>query len=286
MAFAGMNVDLLLSKPEISAVDVVRLRDGLSYDGPVTEHEAHALLTLELSDIPKAGIWKAFFLDAMTAFAIHDQAPDGYLTADKADWLLRIAAPQGRILSSTLFELLTTILSTARWAPQRLVSALLDEVYCAVASGNGPLRSGRYASIPRGVVTEHDTEVVRRILYAAGKSDVRAITHAEASGLIAIDMAGARGAVDPAWTDLFCRALLDANLAASNRAGPPREFFLSPGGRSRSTPPPHCPCDRKLPLRKPRGPQHCRPRAPADCHRHRRRDRGLLRRMACPHARP
>jgi len=227
MAFADVNVDRLLAKREISAVDVVRLRDCFAHDGPVSEHEAHALLTLELSPVAKAGIWKAFFLDAMTAFAIHDQAPDGYLTADKADWLLRIAAPQGRILSATLFELMTTILTAARWAPQRLVSALLDEVYCAVASGNGPLRAGHPAA--PGTVTEHDADVVRRILYAAGKPDVRAITHAEASGLIAIDMAGAGGSVHAAWTDLFCRAMLDAAMAASSRSGDPREFYLSPG---------------------------------------------------------
>ncbi len=227
MAFEAVNVDRLLARSEISAVDVVRLRDALAHEGPVNEAEAAALLTIELSPMPKAGIWKAFFIDAMTAFAIHDQPPDGYLTADKADWLLRIAAPQGRILTPTLFELLSTILSTARWAPQRLVSALLDEVYCAVASGDGPLRIGR-RSAPN-VVTEHDVEVVRRILYAAGKSDLRAIHHAEASGLIAIDMAGSKGQVHPAWIDLFCRALVDAAMAASHRTGLPRELFLSPG---------------------------------------------------------
>lgn len=227
MAFETVNVDRLLAKSEISAVDVVRLRDALDYNGPLSETEAAALLEIELSRMPKAGIWKAFFIDAMTAFAIHDQPPDGYLTADKADWRLRIAAPQGRILTPTLFELLTSILSSARWAPQRLVSALLDEVYCAVASGDGPLRIGRRAD--RNVVTDHDVEVVRRILYAAGKSDLRAIHHAEASGLIAIDMAGSKGEVHPAWIDLFCRALIDAAMAASCRSGLPRELFLSPG---------------------------------------------------------
>ena len=191
MAFEAVNVDRLLAKSEISPVDVVRLRDALAHEGPVSEAEAEALLSIELSSMPKAGIWKALFIDAMTAFAIHDSPPDGYLTADKADWLLRIAAPQGRILTPTLFELLTTILQIARWAPQRLVSALLDEVYCAVASGDGPLRAGRPSS--RNVVTERDVEVIRRILYAAGKSDVRAITHAESSGLIAVDMAGSKG---------------------------------------------------------------------------------------------
>ena len=230
MAFSTLDVDGLLAKSEISALDVVRLRDALTHEGPVSEAEARALLTIELSPVAKALTWKALFLDAMTAFAIHDSPPDGYLTADKADWLLRIAAPQGRILSGNIFELLTTILAAARWAPQRLVSALLDEVYCAVASGDGPLREG--VTVAPGVITERDTEVVRRILYSAGKSDVRSITRGEAAGLIAVDTACAGSTVHPAWVDLFCKAMFDAAMVASHRTGLVREMFLSPGPQS------------------------------------------------------
>ena len=227
MAFDTLDVDGLLAKSEISALDVVRLRDALTHEGPVSETEARALLSIELSTVPKALTWKALFLDAMTAFAIHDSPPDGYLTADKADWLLRIAAPNGRILSGNIFELLTTILAAARWAPQRLVSALLDEVYCAVASGDGPLREG--VKVAPGIITERDTEVIRRILYSAGKSDVRSITRGEAAGLIAVDTACAGGVVHPAWADLYCKALFDAAMVASHRTGLVREMFLSPG---------------------------------------------------------
>ena len=227
MAFHTLNVDGLLAKSEIGALDVVRLRDALTHEGPVSEAEARALLAIELSQVPKNTAWKALFIDAITAFAIHDSPPNGYLTADKADWLLRIAAPNGRILTATIFELLTTILAAARWAPERLVSALLDEVYCAVASGDGPLRVG--AAVSPGVITERDTDVVRRILYAAGKSDVRSITRAEAAGLLAVDAACASGTVHPAWVDLFCKAMLDAAMAASQRTGLVREMFLGPG---------------------------------------------------------
>ena len=226
MTSGAVLLNTVARQSRISDVDIVRLRDCLTHEGPICEQQARVLLQIELSNATRHISWKAYFLDAMLEFAIHTAEPHGYLTADNTDWLLRHAAPEGRILSPLLFEMLTTLLCAARWAPQRLVSALLDEVYCAVASGDGPLRPG--LDVPAGVITGRDVEVVRRILYASGAGDLRAINRAEAAGLLAIDAACARAPLLPAWADLFCKALYDAALAASACTGPAREVFLAP----------------------------------------------------------
>ena len=226
MAFDTVSLDRLLEAQQVTALDAVRLRDCLTHEGPVSETEARAFFAIEKSRSAKHPSWKSMFIDAVTAYAIHDAPPDGYLTADKADWLIREAAPQGRILSATMFELLTTIVAAARWSPERLVAAFLDEVYCAVACGDGPLREG--AAIAPGNITDRDTELVRHVLYAAGGNDMRAITRCEAAGLLAIDAACVPNAANPAWTELFTKALGDAAMTASGYAGPVREIFLAP----------------------------------------------------------
>lgn len=226
MAFHAFSLSEMAQQAEISAVDVVRLQDALTFDGPVSETEALGVFAIEYAPNPKHASWKGFFIDAIAEYAIHHSEPHGYLTALKADWLLRTAAPQGRILSQNTFELLTTLVSMARWVPERLVSALLDEVYCAIAAGDGPLRGG--SATPAGTITERDCDVIRHILYAAGSNGHGAITRAEAEGLLAINASITANQPHPAWSELFGKAIADAALTASGRTGPVREVLLRP----------------------------------------------------------
>lgn len=226
MAFQALLFDAMMRAGRITELDVVRLHDGLTYDGPVTAEEAKILFAIEQAPEAKHHAWKGFFIDAITIHAINDVAPDGYLTAHKADWLIRYGAPQGRILTRNTYALLTSLVATARWVPERLVATLFDEVYCAIATGNGPLRETLNA--PPGVITERDCDVIRHILYSAGGKDTPSISRVEVEGLLAIDTASAAGPALPAWTELFCKALVDAALVASGWGGPDREITLRP----------------------------------------------------------
>ena len=225
MAFQAIALDALLCKPSISAVDVVRLHDALAYDGPVTEAEARALFAIELSGSTKHATWKDFFIDAIADYAIHQTEPHGYLTALKSDWVLRAAAPRGRVLTPTIFALLETLLSVARWVPERLVAALLDEVYCAVGAGDGPLRWR--GGVACGTITQFDCDVVRHVLYCAGSGGQTAIGRVEAEGLLAINSTITARDIPADWTEIFCKAIGDAALTTSGFAGPVREVFLA-----------------------------------------------------------
>lgn len=226
MAFHSVSLDDLARKPFMSAIDIVRLHDALTFDGPITEDEARGLFAIELSGLEKHPSWKGFFIDAMTEFSIHQTAPQGYLTALKADWLLRLAAPKGRILQGNSFTLLQTLMSLARWVPERLTSTLLDEVYCAVAVGDGPLRQGY--TVPIGTITQRDCDIVRHILYSAGSCGQGSISRVEAEGLLAINSVVTNAEPLADWIDLFGKAVGDAMLTVSGCTGPVREVFLSP----------------------------------------------------------
>jgi hypothetical protein len=226
MAFQAFALENMLHAHRVTALDVVRLQDALAHDGPVTVDEAELLFTLEQSVNDKHHTWKDLFIDAITIHAINDVAPDGYLTAHKADWLIRYAAPQGRIPTRNTFALLSSIVAGARWIPERLIATLFDEVYCAIATGNGPLRNG--FNVPPGVIIARDCDIVRHILYSAGGKDTPAISRVEAEALLAIDSVSAQGPALAAWNELFCKALGDAVLVASGWAGPDREVTVCP----------------------------------------------------------
>ena len=127
--------------------------------------------------------------------------------------------------TKTELELLINVLDKARWAPQSLVSFALEQVKTAVISGSGPLRSGK--PLQAGVVTEGDVDILRRIIYAFGGDGNLAVTRAEAEVLFAIDAATAGADNDPAWTDLFVKAIANCVMAASGYAPPPREVALA-----------------------------------------------------------
>jgi len=224
MAFDAVSLDTLSRQSKISALDVVRLRDALTHDGPVTFGEALALAAIEGSRLDKHHGWKDLYIDAMVAHAVSDTAPEGYVDSAKAERLLALAAPSGRVVSHATFEMLCAVAAKARWVPERLTCAILDEILCAVACGDGALREGTETTA--GVVTELDAERVRRTLYAASKAPLYGITRREAQAVLAIDRAA--GEHDPAWSDLCACVLIDAALTASQLVGPPRPDTLAP----------------------------------------------------------
>ena len=152
-------------------------------------------------------------------------SPEGYLTADNAQWLIERIAKDGRIETKTELELLVNVLDKARWAPQSLVRFALEQVKDAVIDGTGPLRSGK--KLEPGIVSEADVDLLRRILYSYGSDGNIAITQAEAEVLFDIDEATAGRDNHPAWTDLFVKAIANCVMAASGYAAPPREVALA-----------------------------------------------------------
>src|SRR5262249_42541730 len=78
------------------------------------------------------------------------------------------------------------------------------------------------------IVSEADVDLLRRILYGAGSDGNIAVTQAEAEVLFDIDEATADRDNDPAWTDLYVKAIANCVMAASGYAAPPREVAPDP----------------------------------------------------------
>lgn len=220
----ALRVDEIVSRGNLRDTDVRLLRQIFYEDGIVSQTEADLLFKLNDKCPVQHADWGDFFIEAITDYVVFQERPQGYLTSANAHWLIDRIAHDGKVDSKTELELLVNVLDKARWSPVSLVKFALEQVKHAVISGNGPLRNGK--TLVAGKITEGEVDLLRRILYGFGGDGHVAVTRDEADILFDIDEAVADAEPNPAWTDLFVKAIANVMMAASGYSVPSREEAL------------------------------------------------------------
>jgi hypothetical protein len=220
----SLPVDELLARGCIRDADVLKFRRIFYEDGIVAHDEAEILFKLNDACSANDASWAEFFVEALTDFVVYQTQPQGYVTADNVSWLIARISKNGIVDSKTELELAVNVLDKARWAPISLVKFTLEQVKHAVISGTGPLRNGK--RLDAGCITEGEVELLRRMLYAFGGDGHVAITRDEADILFDIDEAVENSVPNPAWTDLFVKAVANVIMASSGYSVPSREEAL------------------------------------------------------------
>ena len=214
----------LTSKNRITAEDVTMLRREVFADGVVTRGEAEALFALDQTAREKCAEWAPFFVEAVTDYIVHQEKPEGYISEQNADWLVRTISRDGMVDSRTELELLVHVLEEAKSSPSQLSAYALEQVAHAVIDGKGPLMLGG-ALVP-GLVARAEVDLLRRILYAYGGDGNIAITKAEAEILFRINDRTAAAENDPSWNELFVRAIANHVMCSAGYEPPTRETAL------------------------------------------------------------
>lgn len=220
----SLPIDDILKRRTIDLIDIVHFRRVFYEDGILSSDEANLLFTLNRACGVYNPEWPEFFIEAITDYIVFQEAPRGYITADNANWLIDRVSKDGKIDRKSELELVVNVLDKARWAPVSLVKFALEQVKHAVIEGTGPLRNGK--AVPSGSISEAEVDLIRRMLYAFAGDGAVAVTRAEADVLFDIDEAISSGAPNPAWTDLFVKAIANVMMAASGYAVPSREEAL------------------------------------------------------------
>lgn len=219
----SVSFDDILARGSIKDSDVLRLRRALFEEQSVTLEVAEALWRLDDACPVKDPAWAEFFIEALTDYIVYQAQPEGYIVAEKAQWLIGRIAQEGRIRGRVQLDLLIAVIDAARWSPASLAAFALEQIRIAVQTGSGPLRIGTAAE--PGTITSGDIELARRILLAFGGDGI-ATTRIEAEALLAIDAALAAGKSTPAWTDFLVKAIGIGVLSALGRVVPPRRDVL------------------------------------------------------------
>ncbi|MCA3560358.1 MAG: hypothetical protein IOC82_04935 [Aestuariivirga sp.] len=197
---------------QAGAEEVLAIRRLIYPDDAISLDEANWLFDVNgLIEAPGED-WRRLFVEALTDFTVHQAEPRGYVTEDKVGWLVAHIMKDGRVDPATELEVVINVLEKAIAAPDALALLALRKVEEHV------LRANR--------ISDAEVQMLRRVLHAAGGQQAIAITRSEAEVIYSIH--DARGGLedDPAWLDLFAKALLNHLMFASGFAPPTREEAL------------------------------------------------------------
>ncbi len=214
----------MVSRNRVTADDVLRLRRDVFGDGVVARSEAEALFALDASCRDRDPSWDEFFIEALCDYLVMQEAPSGYVSEDNAAWLMRAISRDGKVDSRTELELLIKVMEKATSMPASLSAYALQQVAHVVMHGDGPLAKGRMARA--GIVTADDVALMRRILYAFGGDGHGGVSREEAQVLFDINDHTLEAVNDPAWSDLFVKAIGFSLLAATRHVPVLREEAL------------------------------------------------------------
>jgi hypothetical protein len=154
---------------------------------------------------PDSPEWTALLSEAATDYVVHQNDPPDYIPQAKADWLAAKLTETGAIATAAEFALLIDVMKSAADVPPSLSAFALGEIETAIVSGRRTAIGGEDHAA--GTVTQADVEALRSVLYAAKTGSVGHVTREEAEALFDIAHATASGACDPAFSELFARAV-------------------------------------------------------------------------------
>lgn len=218
----AMVVDMLAqlaAQKRVTGHDVLAARAVIYADMDVSPDEAASLFRINDNVVDDCAEWRALFVEAMTDYVVRQQSPRGYIDEAKAHWLEEWILADGKVRGETELELLIYILEQAEQAPNHLYQMALRHVRDEVLSdarreGEGP------------TLTAQEVEQIRRVLYAFAGSGGASISREEAEILFELNAAARGRSNDPAWTQLFAKAIGASILCATAWQAPPREEAL------------------------------------------------------------
>jgi hypothetical protein len=154
---------------------------------------------------PDSAEWTQLFSEAVTDYVVHQNDPADYIPEAKADWLAAKLTEMGSIATASEFAVLIDVMKSALGVPPSLSAFALKEIENAIVSGRRTAIGGEDHAA--GAVTKADVEALRSVLYAAKSGSVGHVSREEAEALFDIAHATASGACDPAFGELFARAV-------------------------------------------------------------------------------
>jgi hypothetical protein len=201
-----MAVSELLAAGAISAGEALQVRRKIYGHDALTPADMDLVFrTAQKSTGDDSIEWTNLFSEAVTDYVVHQNEPADYIPQEKADWLVAKLKEKGGIATASEFAMLIDMMNGALGVPPSLSAFALREIETAIVSGHHSTIGGEDHAA--GTVTRADVEALRSVLYAATTDSAGHVTREEAEALFDIAHATAQGACDPAFDELFARAV-------------------------------------------------------------------------------
>ena len=205
--------DVMKSK-KITASQVLDLRRSLYNDGVAEAGEVERLFTMDEAATECDPSWTELFVEAVTDYIVEQVEPQGHISEENADWLIDRISRDGTVKTATELEILVKVLEKAQIEPaaaRRLRARPGEE---GGVDGEGPLARG--GKLVPGTVGRDEAELIRRILYRLRRRRATSPSRAPRRKFSSTSTTRLPTAEnDPAWNDLFVKAIANFMMAAS-----------------------------------------------------------------------
>jgi hypothetical protein len=189
----------------IGADHVLELRRTIYGNGSIGRDEAEFLLHLNRQSRGKDPAWAEFYVEALSDFFYWREGTESSLTEDAERMLFEWIGPRAQLDDSTELRLLLNLIFRTSACSERFRALVLRAVERSVLH-SGQALFGHGARRP-GAIDKADVEIIRRLVYGSGSQSGFAIGRVEADFLFALNRATAGADNDPAWRDLFVKAI-------------------------------------------------------------------------------
>ncbi|MBS1183447.1 MAG: hypothetical protein H6Q99_3327 [Proteobacteria bacterium] len=192
--------------PDATPLDAVaRLRAAVYADGGIDADEVRRLCRLAAEDGFPTAAGRQLYIEALTDYVALQTAPSGHVSEEMARWLIGVLSADG-IRSDLEIDLLINVMRRADSVPAELSAFALAEVSRSVLAGADDGEGG--------IISAADVERLRCILYAFGNERSVGISREEAEVLFDLNDRSREADNDPAWSDLFVKAIASFLMAA------------------------------------------------------------------------
>ena len=189
----------------INADQVLRLRRIVYGDGGISRDEAACLFRLNRRVLTSDPTWAEFYVEALTDFFYWRNGTESVLTEDGERMLFEWLGARPSVDDPTELRLLLNLIFRTNGCSERFRSFVLKAVEHSVLHSDHALFG--FADRRAGAIDKADVEVIRRLIYGSGSQSGIAVSRAEAEFLFELNRATAGGDNDPAWRDLFVKAV-------------------------------------------------------------------------------
>ncbi|MFZ5618686.1 MAG: hypothetical protein ACOZAA_15330 [Pseudomonadota bacterium] len=199
----------------VSGDDVLFLRKNVFADGVVSRLELAALFALAEKAPHGDREWADYFVEAAADFFLREEEPHGYLTQEEFNFLEALVTRDGKKASSIELSLLVALMEKATATPPAMSEFIADQFRRLIAERE---------KAPK--IVRADSELLRRYFYASGGAGSIAVIREEVELLFDIHEMTAGSDNDPAWADLFIKAVAAHLMAHVGYKPLPREEAL------------------------------------------------------------
>lgn len=205
--------------PDAAPLDAVALlRASVYADGGVDVDEVRRLCHLAAEEGFPTAAGRQLYVEALTDYVALQTAPSGHVGEEMSRWLIGVLSDDG-ITTDLEVDLLVNIMRRTDSVPVELSAFALAEVSRSVLAGTEDGEGG--------IISAVDVERLRSILYAFGNERSVGISREEAEVLFDLNDRSREAENDPAWSDLFVKAIASFLMAARGYTLLSREETLS-----------------------------------------------------------